>query len=109
LLRRLLAELLLMRLAAMVVTLYGSHFLQSGAAAAASAVGVPQGFIAELSAKTKRILAASYTSALTLPTDFVTFFLNILLLATARVPSCTASRGIKWSIFPYMRAYLAEK
>jgi len=98
--RRLLAGLRLMRLAAMVVTFYDSHSLKSGAAAAASAVGVSQGSIAELSATTNRILAASYTSALTLPTDFVSFFLEILLLPTARVPSRTSSRGLKWSIFP---------
>jgi len=93
--RRLLAELRLMRLAAMVVTFYDSHSLKSRAAAAASAVGVPQGSIAELSATAKRILDASYTSALTLPTDFVSFFLGILLLPTARVPSRTASCGLK--------------
>jgi len=106
--RRLLAELRLMRLAAMIVTFYDSRSPKSGAAAAASAVGVPQGSIAELSATAKRIFAASYTSALTLPTDFVSFFLEILLLPTARVPSRTSSRGLKWSISPYIRAYPAD-
>jgi len=57
--RRLLSDLLLMRLAAMVGTFYDVHPLKSGVAAAASAVGVPQDFIAGLSTTTKRILAAS--------------------------------------------------
>ena len=56
----------------------------------------------------KAHLSASYTSALTLPTDFVSFFLEILLLPTARVPSRTSSRGLKWSISPYIRAYPAD-
>jgi len=107
--RRLLPELRLMRLAAMVVTLCDSHSLKSRAAAVTSAVGVPQSSIAELSATAKRILGASYTSALTLPTDFVSCFLGILLLPTARVPSRTASCGLKWSIFLYIGAYLADK
>jgi len=93
--RRLLADLLLMRLAAMVGSFYDFHPLKSGVAAAASAVGVPQGSIAELSTTTKRILAASYTSALTLPTDFVSFFFGNLLLPSARMTSRTASSELK--------------
>ena len=98
-----------MRLAAIVVTFYDSQSLKSGATADASAVGVSQGSIAELSATTKRILTASYTSALTLPTYFISFFVEALLLPTARGLSRTASSGLKRSIFLYIRAYLAEK
>ena len=108
-LRRLLAELRLMRLAAMLVTFYDSHSVKSGAAAATSAVGVPQGSIAELCATTKRIFAAINTSTLKLATDFDRFCSGLLLLPTARLLSRKASCGLQWSIVLYIRAYRADK
>jgi len=93
--RRLLAAVRLMRLAAIVGTFYDFHPRKSGVAAAASVVGVSQGSIAELCTTTKRILAARYTSAHTLPPDFVCFFFGNLLLPSARMTSRTASRELE--------------
>jgi len=75
----LLAKLRQMGGAAPVGTFYGSHFPRSGGPTAASAAGVPWGATAELSGTTERTVAASYISALTLPTILDRFFFEPLL------------------------------
>ena len=62
-----------------VGTVYASHSLKSGGATSANAAGVPWGAIAALSATTELTLAASYITALTVPSAYDRFFFARLL------------------------------
>jgi len=62
-----------------VGTVYASHSLKSGGATSANAAGVNRGAIAALSATTEPTLAASYISALTVPSAYDRFFSARLL------------------------------
>jgi len=64
-----------------VGTCYSSHSLKKGGATSANAAGVPRGAISELSNTSERTLAASYISALAVPSCYDRFFFGRLLPA----------------------------
>ena len=68
-----------LRVTPSVGTVYASHSLKSGGATSANAAGVPWGAIAALSATTELTLAASYITALTVPSAYDRFFFARLL------------------------------